>query len=112
MSDVSRHKLQQLARWALEGEFTSADRSVDYRAALANVSTPLLITAGSGDQIATPQAVRLALEHLPRGVAEYAEFGHAHGGSVDFGHVDLILGRAAPFEVFPALGRWLAQHAA
>jgi predicted alpha/beta hydrolase len=112
MSDVSRHKLQQLARWALEGDFASADRAIDYRTALANVTTPLLVTAGSGDQIATPDAVRLALEHLPRGVGEYAEFGRAHGHGVDFGHVDLILGRAAPIEVFPAIGRWLAEHAA
>ena len=112
MSDVSRHKLQQLARWALEGEFASADRSTNYRAALANVTTPLLITAGSGDQIATPATVRMALDYLPPGVGEYDEFGRAHGRGIDYGHVDLILGRAAPLEVFPAIGRWLAEHAA
>jgi predicted alpha/beta hydrolase len=111
MSDVSRHKLKQLARWALEGEFLSVDRTTDYRAALANVTTPLLIAAGSADRIATPEAVRLALEYLPSGVADYAEFGRAHGAGVDFGHVDLILGRAAPAKVFPVLGRWLAAHA-
>jgi len=112
MSDVSRWKLQQLAGWSLEGVFASVDRTTDYRAALAHVTTPLLVTAGSDDRIATPDAVRLALEHLPAGVASYAEFGRAHGGGVDYGHVDLILGRAAPHEVFPAIARWLERHAA
>jgi predicted alpha/beta hydrolase len=111
LSDVSRTKLQQLSRWSLEGEFSSADRAIDYRAALREVTTPLLVAAGTADRIATPAAVKLALEHLPPGLATYAEFGEAHGYGVDYGHVDLILGRAAPLEVFPAIARWLAEHA-
>jgi hypothetical protein len=54
--------------------------------------------------------VQRALAHLPSGAASYLEFGRAHGHAVDYGHVDLVLGRAAPGEVFPALGRWLAEH--
>jgi len=111
MSDVSRLKLQQLARWSVEGRFTSADGRVDYRAALARVTTPLLVTAGSADRIATPASVRLALEHLPAGVASYDEFGRGHGCRVDYGHVDLVLGRGAPIEVFPTVAGWLAAHA-
>jgi predicted alpha/beta hydrolase len=111
LSDVSRHKLQQLSRWSLEGAFASVDGTTDYRAALRNVTTPLLVAAGSADRIATPAAVQRALDHLPPGVASYTEFGRAHGHAVDYGHVDLILGRAAPFEVFPAIARWLAERA-
>jgi pimeloyl-ACP methyl ester carboxylesterase len=109
-SNVSRLKLQQLARWAIEGEFASVDRAIDYREALGGVRTPLLVVAGSADQLATPETVRRALLHLPADTASYLEFGRAHGHSVDYGHVDLILGRAAPGEVFPALTRWLAEH--
>ena len=112
LSDVSRLKLQQLARWSIEGEFTSADRSIDYRAALAGITTPLLVLAGSADQLATPVAVQRALEHLPARSAIYREFGRAHGEAIDYGHVDLVLGRAAPYEVFPAIARWLAEQAA
>jgi predicted alpha/beta hydrolase len=111
LSDVSRLKLKQLARWAIEGEFSSVDRAIDYRAALGGVRTPLLVVAGSADQLATPAAVQGALTHLPVGAASYLEFGRARGHSVDYGHVDLILGRAAPGEVFPVLTRWLAEHA-
>jgi predicted alpha/beta hydrolase len=110
LSNVSRLKLQQLARWALEGEFASIDRRLDYRKALAGVRTPLLVAAGSADRLATPATVQAALAHLPARAASYLEFGRAHGHSVDYGHVDLILGRAAPAEVFPALTGWLAEH--
>ena len=112
LSNVSRWKLQQLARWAIEGDFASADRSIDYRSALGGVATPLLVLAGSADQLATPASVQRALEHLPAQTAVYREFGRAHGHVVDYGHVDLILGRAAPDEVFPTIADWLAEQAA
>lgn len=107
LSDVSRLKLQQLAAWALEGAFASADGAVDYRAALAHVRAPVLVIAGSADRLATPAAVGCALEYLPPGLAAYREFGRASGDSAEYGHVDLVLGRAAPREVFPAVAQWL-----
>jgi predicted alpha/beta hydrolase len=110
LSNVPRVKLQQLADWALEGVFASVDRRVDYRAALAHVATPLLLVAGSVDRLATPAAVQRALEHLPAPTASYLEFGRAHGHSTEYGHVDLVLGRAAPGEVFPTIARWLAER--
>jgi predicted alpha/beta hydrolase len=110
LSNVSRLKLQQLARWAFKGEFASADGTVDYRAALGQVRTPLLVVAGSADHLAPPATVQHTLVHLPTDVGSYLEFGRMHGHSVDYGHVDLILGRAAPGEVFPALARWLSDH--
>ncbi|TMB22032.1 MAG: hypothetical protein E6J59_04580 [Deltaproteobacteria bacterium] len=73
------------------------------------MATPLLVIAGTADRFATPAAVRLALDRLPS--ATYREFGRAHGHAVDYGHVDLILGRAAPTEVFPVVAGWLAEHA-
>jgi predicted alpha/beta hydrolase len=109
ISNVSRFKLQQLSRWSLEGKFASVDGRVDYLDALAGVATPLLVVAGSGDRLATPAAVRTALDRLPS--ATYQEFGRAHGHVVDYGHVDLILGRAAPTEVFPVVAEWLTEHA-
>lgn len=111
IGNVPRAKLQQLAAWSLEGAFASVDRRVDYRAALGGVTTPLLVAAGSADRLATPTAVRHALTHLPHGTASYVEFGRAHGHSVDYGHVDLVLGLAAPEEVFPTVARWLAERA-
>jgi predicted alpha/beta hydrolase len=112
MSDVPRAKLQQLAHWAVDGVFCSTDGRVDYRAGLRHVTTPLLVVAGSADRLATPAAVREALQRLVAAPAAYLEFGRAHGHRADYGHVDLILGHAAPEEVFPAVAGWLAAQVA
>jgi predicted alpha/beta hydrolase len=111
LTNVSRQKLQQFSRWTLEGTFASLDGRVNYLEALAGVTTPLLVLAGTGDRVARPAAVRLALDRLPSASATYRELGRAHGQSVDYGHVDLILGRAAPAEVFPVVAGWLAEQA-
>jgi pimeloyl-ACP methyl ester carboxylesterase len=105
--NIPRAKLRQLARWSLEGVFCSVDGQIDYRAALEGVRTPILVTAGSADTVAPPAAVRRALDRLPAGRSDYMEFGRAHGQSADYGHVDLILGRVASVEVFPALASWI-----
>jgi predicted alpha/beta hydrolase len=110
LGNVSRYKLQQLSRWALEGTFASVDGRVDYLDALRGVTTPLLVVAGTADRLATPTAVRAVLDRLPASSTTYREFGRTQGDSVDYGHVDLILGRAAPAEVFPAVARWLAKQ--
>ena len=111
MENVPRVKLQQLAGWARDGVFSSVDGGVDYRAGLARVTTPMLLIAGSADRVATPASVTRAFDHLSAPPAAYLEFGRAHGHSADYGHVDLILGRRAPDEVFSAVADWLAARA-
>jgi predicted alpha/beta hydrolase len=110
LENVSRAKLQQFAHWSQTGEFCSVDGGFDYRAALGRVRVPLLLIAGTVDRLATPAAVALALEHLAVGKARYAELGRAHGHRADYGHVDLVLGRHAPDEVFPLVAEWLEAH--
>jgi len=110
IGNVPRAKLRQFAQWTIEGVFCSADGRVDYRAGLRHVTTPLLLVAGSADRLATPESVRGALAYLEAAPASYLEFGRAHGHRFDYGHVDLILGRAAPEEVFPVVARWLATQ--
>jgi predicted alpha/beta hydrolase len=108
--NVPRTMLRQLARWSLSGEFRSADGSIDYRANLAHVTTPALIIAGAADQLAAPEMVRFAYEHVGSVQRHYREFGVGAGDSADYGHVDLIFGRRAPEEVFPTISAWLEQE--
>lgn len=108
LADVSRAKLRQLASWSQRGVFRSVDDAIDYRAGLAGVRVPLFLAAGAMDRLATPAAVQRALDFLPPTTTTYREFGRAHGHALDYGHVDLVLGRHAPSEVFPEIARWLA----
>jgi len=34
-------------------------------------------------------------------------FGKAHGQAEDYGHIDFLVGRRAPDEVWPTITRWL-----
>jgi predicted alpha/beta hydrolase len=49
--DESLDYVEDLARFGLEGEWASRDRTRDYRAALANVTIPLYSIASTGDRI-------------------------------------------------------------
>jgi pimeloyl-ACP methyl ester carboxylesterase len=104
---VPRSMLRQLAEWSLTGELRSCDQRVDYRANLSRITTPAYIIAGAVDRLAAPEIVRFAYDRISSTQKQFREFGVAHGDSADYGHVDLIFGRRAPDEVFPAIATWI-----
>lgn len=108
MSNVPRRVLRQLADWSLSGELRSCDHRIDYRANLSRITTPALIIAGTADRLAAPAIVRVAYDRIASAEKQYREFGISSGDSADYGHVDLIFGRRAPEEVFPAITTWIA----
>jgi pimeloyl-ACP methyl ester carboxylesterase len=105
--DVPRSMLRQLAQWSLTGDFRSSDGGTDYRANLSRITTPMLIIAGAVDQLAAPEMVRYAYDHVRSTRKQYREFAARLGDSADYGHIDLIFGRRAPDEVFPAVSAWI-----
>jgi hypothetical protein len=42
----------------------------------------------------------------------FVEFGVESGHGADYGHIDLVLGRHAPEEVFTRIADWLAPRTA
>ncbi len=108
--NVPRSMVRQLAEWSLSGEFRSCNRSVDYRANLSRITTPLLVIAGAADRLASPAMVRPAHERVGSARKEYREFAVHCGDSADYGHVDLIFGRRAPEEVFPVVSAWIENE--
>lgn len=111
VSSISRRVLAQFEDWLTHDRFTSADGRVDYRAGLAQLQVPLLITAGSSDYLAPPAAVTRAYEAAGSVDKTLMVFGRDNGDALDYGHGDLIFGSGAPLEVFPRLGAWLQGRA-
>lgn len=109
LCNVPRSLLHQLADWSLSGELRSSDRRLDYRATLPRITTPALIVAGAVDRLAPPPIVRVAYDRISSTHKQYREFGTGQGDSADYGHVDLVFGRRAPEEVFPAIATWIAN---
>ena len=53
-----------------------------------------------------------ALEHTAAATrAKVLRFGRRYGHAAEYGHFDLLLGRHAPNEVWPALLEWLGERA-
>jgi pimeloyl-ACP methyl ester carboxylesterase len=110
VNDASKPELRQFLRGVLRGEFVSADGRVSYTESLAAIHAPALVVVGRADELADPLVGRGVFERLGSSDKELLVAGRAEGFSVDFGHVDLLVGPAAQREIFPRIVRWLEAH--
>ena len=110
MEDVSSGLIDQLTTVAETGHLKSADGRFDYTSELGRVTVPILCVAGKADNICEPAGVRFAYEHVGSTDKTYSEFGVANGFRVDYGHIDLVLGRNARQEVYPLIRDWLHKR--
>jgi len=79
----------------------------DWREGLGSVRLPVLAVAGGGDRQDPPWACEQLFERFgERG--QFLLLGRAQGFSQDFGHVDMLVSKAAQAEVWPLVQRWLA----
>ncbi len=104
--ELSGALVEDLLRMVRTGRFTSADGQRDYRAGLGRVRVPVLVMAGEGDRIAPVPAVRDGYLALG-GPKVWRLLGTREGLGVDYGHVDLLLGERAPYEVWAPLLEFL-----
>jgi pimeloyl-ACP methyl ester carboxylesterase len=88
---------------AREGRLGSFDGKEDWLAGLAACRQPALFVAGPADGLAPPASVE---EGYARWGGEKALLLAAPG----VGHGDLLLGRQAPTELFPAVRDWLTAR--
>jgi len=79
----------------------------DWREGLASVHVPLLVVAGAGDHQDPAWACEQLFERFGGG-GQFLLLGRAQGFTQDFGHVDMLVSKAAQAEVWPLVQRWLA----
>jgi pimeloyl-ACP methyl ester carboxylesterase len=79
----------------------------DWRAGLARIKVPLLVVAGVGDRQDPPWACEQLFDCFA-GRGQFLLLGQAQGFSHDYGHVDMLVSKAAQAEVWPQIQRWLA----
>jgi lysosomal acid lipase/cholesteryl ester hydrolase len=110
LEDTGPGVLRQLAPYLRTGHMLSADRSIDYSARLAEVTTPTLLIAGGGDIISDCPSTELTLAGLGSRDKMILTFGKSNGHVADYGHCDLVWSRHAAREIFPPLIDWLDQR--
>lgn len=102
-ADVSGQVGRQFLAWITQGRWQSADGTVDYERGMRNVHVPTLLTAGTHDLLAPPDAVHHAADFLSGPVEKETCEGYGHG--------DLVLGMDAPDEVYPRVIEFLERNA-
>lgn len=110
VGELSRGHAAQFGGWIRTGRFESRDGKVDYLARLSAATVPALLLAGAADALAPPPSVEAAYERLGSADKTFEVLGRETGCDVDYGHGDLLLGRAAPAEVYPRITGWLRTH--
>jgi pimeloyl-ACP methyl ester carboxylesterase len=103
--------LRQLDDWTRHDRFCSRDTKRDYRAALASVTTPVLVLGGTKDGLAPPSAIRAQAALLGCADKTVMLFGKENGDGLEYGHGDLLFGMGAPAEVYPRIVAWVAERA-
>ena len=86
-----------------ESALKSHDGLVDYGLAFELSDKPLLVVAGSNDSLAPPQSVRPVFDRSKSPDKTYREF--------PMGHIDMVIGRDAPYTVWPLVRTWLGARA-
>ena len=86
-----------------EEGWKSLDGMIDYGTAFEMLDRPLLVIAGTEDQLAPPQSVRPAYEASRSTDKTYRAW--------PLGHLDLVMGREATRTVWPEIRDWLARRA-
>jgi pimeloyl-ACP methyl ester carboxylesterase len=110
LSDVSTSLLAQFLDWYTTHDFRGWYGTHSYKSNLRDIRVPVYIIAGAGDQLTPPSDIRYIYDQLASVDKRFTLAGRDFGFEVDYGHVDLVLGRHAPREIFPKVTDWLAAH--
>jgi len=110
VESVPSSLILQIHDWLRNNYFASRDRKINYMDSLEQVTTPILMIAGSIDTFTPLADIRLAFRKFRKAKKSLLVFGKTRGHKSDYGHVDLLLGKNAPKEVYPQILNWLNEH--
>jgi len=110
IEDIPTGVLDQLVGMVETGELRSYDGKVNYARLLEKVTVPCFVAGGLVDQLAPPESIRYVYNHLGTEDKAFHLFSVVNNDSIDYGHLDLVFGRYAPRDVFPAIEQWLDDH--
>ena len=110
-ANFARNEMLQYSDWLEHDVFRSIDQRRDYRAGLAKIVAPTLFIAGNKDLLAPPPAVKDAHDAAGSAEKKFVIASRGQSFAVHYGHLDLVLGRSAPKEIYPLIEGWLAARA-
>lgn len=110
VENISIPLFLQLHRWYQENHFASVDRRFSYHQSLKSITAPWMVLAGSVDGLTPLPDVYYGYDQVRSHKKKFIVFGKEFGYKSDYGHLDLVLGKSAPTEVYPQIVTWLKEH--
>ncbi len=109
VENVSTALFLQLHDWYTNNHFRSRDHSFSYRDHLKKIEAPFLICAGSVDGLTGYPDVHFPFRQIRSKKKRFRVFSRETGCRTEYGHMDLMLGKNAPREVFPEIANWFNE---
>jgi pimeloyl-ACP methyl ester carboxylesterase len=106
-SPISMRLLDDLDTTFSPQGFSRDGGRIQYLPLAKDYRIPTCLLGGSKDPQCTPLALEVTVQLLSGTELEVVRFGKAHGQAEDYGHIDFLVGRRAPDEVWPTITRWL-----
>jgi alpha-beta hydrolase superfamily lysophospholipase len=110
VDDVPASLLREFARWYDTRAMSDRYQMFDFTEHLERVTTPVLIIAGSHDELTPVRDLQAVHRRIASADKEFRVIGRDYGDRHNYSHADLILGRHAPDDVYPVIGEWLERH--
>src|SRR5262249_4206181 len=95
-------EIRNMFEWAATKRF--GGEAQDYAERFEAMDIPLLVIAGSNDDLAPPASVRPGFERSRSKDKTYR--------TVPLGHIDLLVGRDAPLSTWPLVSGWAQKRSA
>jgi hypothetical protein len=102
--------IKQVAESYATKHHRSYYRTFSIRDNLHRIETPLLVIAGSIDELTPADDLKFVFDRVSSQDKEFVVVGKESGASEEYGHVDLILGNEAPRDVYPIIQGWIDRH--
>lgn len=95
-------EIRTMFEWSAQKRFGGAAQ--DYVERFESMDLPLFVLSGTNDDLAPPASVRPAFERSRSRDKTYR--------SLPLGHIDLLVGRDAPFSSWPLVTGWIDERSA
>jgi hypothetical protein len=110
-SNLPAQLMTQFAEWyGGPPGFKRHDGLFDYYEHMRRIKAPMLVVAGAGDELTPVADIASVFESIGSPDKKFLVCGKHTGFTVDYGHIDLVLGIHARREVYPHLSAWIEQH--
>ena len=106
---TSLEMIKMMIRWAAKGRFIDEQGRDSYERNLKAKTLPALFVVGDNDAVVPAASVRPGFEMISSRDKTWKVF-NAKDNRVHWGHLDLVLGREAPVEVWSYIAQWMEKR--